>query len=293
MSSLIRALLGGVIDYAGLFPPAKLSMTQTVENFARYRVCSESWMLGRLIVPLSRLSEFEESAAPYECYWPLSVIGQGSLSADLEQIARFNERRSDDHDMQIVSLEKRLSANDEVSAGDLASLNELEIYFEVSATDQESIPRLAARGLMAKIRTGGLDASAFPSVSELSTFLVNCNDSNLASKATAGLHHPLRANRKASSAADSPEVEMHGFLNLFIASAMLCASAIDLDQLQEILSEREAKAFQFNNDQVRWKDVTANVDQVEQARRDRVRSFGSCSFDEPIEDLKAMGLLPT
>jgi hypothetical protein len=292
MSSLIRALLGGVIDYAGLFPPAKLSMAETVQNFSRYRISSESWMLGRLIVPIARIEEFEEAASHYECYWPLSVIGEGSLSEDLADIASFNERRSEDHDMQIVSLEKRLTGQEELAAHDLATLNGLEVYFEIPATSEDDVARLAARGLMAKIRTGGLVPEAFPSTAQLATFLTNCHESQLASKATAGLHHPLRAPRKATAEATAPIVEMHGFLNLFIASAMLHAHAIDSSQLADILNEQDIAAFEFSNEQVRWRDAAIDVEQIEAARRNRVRSFGSCSFDEPVEDLKQLNLLP-
>jgi hypothetical protein len=62
MHDSMRALLSRLIDYAGLFPPAKLDMATTISNYARYREGDDAWMLGRLIVPASRLDEFEEAA---------------------------------------------------------------------------------------------------------------------------------------------------------------------------------------------------------------------------------------
>src|SRR5579871_4947635 len=61
MSASLRALLAGVIDYAGLFPPAKLPLDRAVRHYARYRTEPEGWMLGRFVCPASRLMEL----APY------------------------------------------------------------------------------------------------------------------------------------------------------------------------------------------------------------------------------------
>lgn len=63
----IRFLLENLIDYAGLFPPAELTMAEAVRNYAAYRHSEHNWMLGRFIVPASRLQEFEQAAA--SC-WP-------------------------------------------------------------------------------------------------------------------------------------------------------------------------------------------------------------------------------
>ena len=59
----MEALLAQLIDYAGLFPPAKLDMGPTVRNYADYVAGDDAWMLGRLIVPVGRLEEFEAAAA--------------------------------------------------------------------------------------------------------------------------------------------------------------------------------------------------------------------------------------
>ncbi|MEI7876916.1 MAG: hypothetical protein WCI96_03230 [Planctomycetota bacterium] len=57
-----RLLLDSILDYAGLFPPAQLGMQPTVENFSRYRKGPDSWMLGRLVVPVARFPEFVAKA---------------------------------------------------------------------------------------------------------------------------------------------------------------------------------------------------------------------------------------
>ena len=65
MSEHLRALLHHVVDYAGLFPPAKLDMQPTVDNYAAALAGADQWMLGRLIVPVKRLDEFEACAAAH------------------------------------------------------------------------------------------------------------------------------------------------------------------------------------------------------------------------------------
>ncbi len=58
----VRALLSEIVDYAGLFPPSQLSMSEAVSNYATYKNSNHSWMLGRFVVPVNRLDEFAESA---------------------------------------------------------------------------------------------------------------------------------------------------------------------------------------------------------------------------------------
>src|SRR5216683_631476 len=72
--SALRALLTGLIDYAGLFPPSALDMPAAVRNYAAYRLSEHAWALGRFVVPLARLKEFEQAAADRRD-WKLSVLG--------------------------------------------------------------------------------------------------------------------------------------------------------------------------------------------------------------------------
>ena len=61
----LQALMAGVIDYAGLFPPARLDMSTTIANYAGYLGSADAWALGRIIVPAARLEEFEQHAAAH------------------------------------------------------------------------------------------------------------------------------------------------------------------------------------------------------------------------------------
>ena len=50
-SSAFRSFMGGLVDYAGLFPPASLDMAAAVDEYAAHRAEQEAWMLGRSSQP--------------------------------------------------------------------------------------------------------------------------------------------------------------------------------------------------------------------------------------------------
>jgi hypothetical protein len=109
----------------------------------------------------------------------------------------------------------------------------------------------------------------------------------VAFKATAGLHHPVRAPQALTYAADSPRAVTHGFLNVFLAAAFAWHGDRDLEP---VLAETDPAAFRFD-DRAHWRDRSLDAAQVRDARREFAHSFGSCSFDEPVRDLEALGLL--
>lgn len=243
----LRALLEGLIDYAGLFPPAALSMQDAVRNYARYREGEFAWALGRFVVPADRANE-----VPSE--FPLSVLGVDEQKAanadDVERIAR--------------------EANGGI------------VYVEIN--DIDLLPAIARHGLRAKIRTGGVTTDAFPAIDNVARFLRACKSAGVAFKATAGLHHPLRCVKPLTYAANAPTGTMHGFVNVFLAAAML-------EHADEILREDDARAFAFEEDGASWRGHRVSTDALRTMRREFATSFGSCSFEEPIADLQALGWL--
>ena len=125
----------------------------------------------------------------------------------------------------------------------------------------------------AKIRTVN------PSAGSLAEFLFAAAARRLPFKATAGLHHPIRT------------PAMHGFLNVFVGAVFACFG-MDRTSLTNLLNETDPHAFDFHHDGLRWRDRRLSTADVARARREFAHSFGSCSFDEPIEDLKSLGLMP-
>lgn len=287
MESAINPLLKRLFDYAGLFPPAKLPMEQTVQNYAGYRDAARSWMLGRIIVPLSRLDEFEDIAAPLGGKWRLSVVGQSNWSVDLETIREFNSRRSTERDFVIDCMERRFSIDDPPPS----NLSDILVYCEVPPTDNDSLSAIRNHGLMAKVRCGGLDRNAFPNDSSLAQFLATCHSLALPFKATAGLHHPLKSTRPATDSEGADVVDMHGFFNLTIAACFLYAGLIGQAEVEAILSVRSLEEFKVGSNALEWRDLSIDIHQITSSRDGFFHGLGSCSFVEPTEDLEQLKLL--
>jgi hypothetical protein len=109
-----------------------------------------------------------------------------------------------------------------------------------------------------------------PPLAELAGLIRSCREQSVPFKATAGLHHAIRQDGQ------------HGFVNLL-------AAAIFGDE-EAALAEKQAAAFGVADDAFRWRDRTASVDDVRRGRELFV-AFGSCSFSEPVDDLRSLGLL--
>ena len=130
----------------------------------------------------------------------------------------------------------------------------------------------------------------FPGPRDLARVMQACADEQVPFKATAGLHHPVRSLHKLTSDPGSDSVVMHGFLNVFIAAALLRAGE-ERQKINRLLEDQNTDSFHFENGYVKWKDEELDVEQIEDARKNLAIAFGSCSFDEPLSDLKKLGML--
>jgi hypothetical protein len=166
-------------------------------------------------------------------------------------------------------------------------------YFEVSTGEAlaELVTTLSIKGQRAKLRTGGVTPDAFPSSKQIIRFVRTCMAANVPFKATAGLHHPIRCFRPLTYAPNAPQGTMHGFLNLLMMAAF-ARESYRVSLLEELMEEEFEEAFHFTELGVDWRDGHALSNaHLGWLRQKRMISFGSCSFDEPIADLEAMGLL--
>lgn len=300
----LRTLLEGLIDYAGLFPPAGLVMRQSVENFETYLLSGHAWMLGRFIVPTSRLQEFQEvfqqlpkinSPAEKEPKWRLSALIGIDLAADLAVIQEFNCRRSDQQqgrEVVIDAIEMKTQTPEDIRKSASLIPPGLPTFFEIRTSQSlnENLAAIKAAGKCAKVRTGGETAPLFPPIENLVQFLAACAKSNVPFKATAGLHHPVRASHRFTYQPDSPSGAMHGFLNVFLAASFMLYG-MDASAATALLAEESAGAFQFTDAGVSWRSHSLSNSQLLHARQSSCLSFGSCSFTEPLDDLRALHLL--
>ncbi len=300
-----RILLEGMVDYAGLFPPASLTVQAAVRNYAHYRAGGSGWVLGRFVCPAAQLAQFSEKADPLlprdagAIPWRLSVTGSGDVPADLAAIAAFNERHRvcfDECGATVDCYEVKVE-----SAHDITRIHEtvpasLTTYLELPLGDRvEALVEAVARtGRRAKMRTGGTVVDAFPSARQIVRFLRAILANDVTAKATAGLHHPLRGAYRLTYEADAPTCRMFGFLNVMLAAALLVNGGAD-EQAELLLEESDPSHLEFNDIHVAWHGpegpVALGRNVLQQVRERVLVSVGSCSFTEPVDESRALGWL--
>jgi hypothetical protein len=290
------SLLASLVDYAGLFPPAGLEMEEAVEEYARHRRSPERWILGRFVVPARRLTEMETAAAPYlptlgaADPWRISALLGSDAEADVAQAVSLGHRLRGQAVVDSVELKAATPAEIEAVLAMLPP--RLTAYVEVPI-DADLAPLLSAlkgRGARAKVRTGGVTPDAIPPSAKVARLLVACAAARVPFKATAGLHHALRGTRRLTYAADSPTAAMHGFLNVFAAAGLAWLGA-PADAVEAVLQEENAEAIRVDARGLSAGDQRLSSGDVAACRTQFAMGFGSCSFVEPVADLKALGIL--
>lgn len=291
----VEALLAGSIDYAGLYPPAKLNMERAVINYQAYRNSEHSWMLGRFVVPVSDLNEFVSIARAIEPIptklWRVSVVAGGDSKEVFATIADFNSKFSDAYAVDMVEF--KISSEFELAAAAELVPHGLTAYFETDAGEQlgQLAGTIASLKQNAKIRTGGTTNDAFPEAGDIVRFIRVCAAAGIPFKATAGLHHPLRCVKPLTYEPNAPIGTMHGFLNVFLATGFTAAGC-DAETAEKILLEESIDAFEFSDAGVSWRGQhILRTALIERVRERYIHSFGSCSFTEPTMELREIGLI--
>ncbi len=319
-----------LIDYAGLFPPAKQNMHDAWRDFCAYKDSDHSWMLSNFICPASRLDELNKyfsNSTFNDRAFPLSILGSRSdnvetikskLNADIDLVRQFISSNINDtieinifethFPTSVFSLGKQVEVLElldiaEQSISDIlndqgmifyelpvigADMNQIISFIKAISIYNDSRRGAYSEGVRNrcgyKLRCGGVTADSFPSVSAVADIVITCQERGVPLKATAGLHHPLRHFSK------DVNNEMHGFLNLIGAVILADSNKLELNQIKQILSDENSNSFMFSDESFCWQELNCKHDQISNARQQSFVSYGSCSFVEPIDDLKALGI---
>lgn len=290
----MRDIFAGIVDYAGLFPPAACTMAEAVRNYHGYRNSAERWMLGSFVVAASRLEECSAALAvdaltPADP-WRLSVVMGVNTTAELARIEAFTNRW-EGRGVQVDAIECKVT-----SAGQAAAISRqiparFRRYFEVPIEGPYRPIVEAIRGAdaCAKVRTGGTTPELFPTPEQLTLFLLAATHIGVAFKATAGLHHPIRGTFPLTYAPDAPRYIMYGFVNVLLATAELARGG-DGETAQAILEDLDTRHFSRENTGIRWRDRDFSPEELASVRHGCFLGFGSCSFREPVDELRLEGL---
>jgi hypothetical protein len=288
-------LFAGIVDYAGLFPPAALPMEDAAAEFARWRRSPEAWMLGRFVLQAGRLADFARAASGLlpdggvGAPWRLSALVGPDPRVEAARIQSFNDAHAgravvDSVEARAATAAEARDVLDALPPG-VAAFVEVPLDADVAPV----LATLRERGARAKVRTGGVVPQAIPAPEALARFMGACAAAGVGWKATAGLHHPVRGEHALTYADDSPRAVVHGFVNVFAAAAFLAAGAADV--VEPVLRETDASSFRFDEEGLAWRQRRAPLSALSIARERAAASFGSCSFAEPVAGLRALGVL--
>jgi len=301
MKQALEVLLAGAVDYAGLFPPAAMDMAGAVHAYTLYLGDPQRDMLGRFVVPVVRLREFDgeasgllpigESSTP----WRLSALPGPDLVADFDLALKFNDRHAIGSDIGhavIDTLEIKAQIPEEILAATSRMPQQLSPFFEIpiSSDPAKLVDAIRRGGAFAKARTGGITSDAFPRAEDVVRFMVRCRDARVAFKLTAGLHHPIRAEYRLTYDDNAPRGVMFGYLNMFVAAGLAWSGA-DESTVLAALNSRSASDFTYTEEAMVFGGRSVAVSTIRDARQNFISSFGSCSFREPVDELAALSLL--
>ena len=289
----LTAAFARFFDYAGLFPPAGLSLEDVMGRYGEHRRGPHAWMLGRVIVPAERLEDAQAAAraagATGDEPWPVSVlVGDARKSRDVVSgVLALNRPGTG---IVVEAIEATADTDDEIRELGAIWPAELDRYVEIPTGDDPAglLAALGATGQQGKVRAGGITTDKFPSAAELGRVLARAARAGVALKATAGLHHAIRGSYRLTYEPGSAAGVMHGFVNLLLAATLLRAGRIDEDLADACLDDDRPEAFKLSGRAGSWLNGVVTYGEVSHARESLLRSVGTCSFDEPIAEIDAL-----
>ena len=333
MKESLRTFMNGLIDYAGLFPPADLPLNEAIEEYVSQLKSNNSSMLSRFIIHTSKLNDLEQFLPLFSDLdaLRLSVLGGGGNSDDdylnkitgnIADITKFREKHGEKIEIDVIECKMPSNSPSRKTMIEVTTLlneNGLTHYHEFlklpeinmnystdvdeSIWDEEIVPTVELLSKMKntgiKLRCGGVVKEAFPTVEQIAAMIQTCVIAEVPMKFTAGLHHPIR------HFAEEYDEYMHGFINTF-GAGIFATTFPKPNNLQEkyrmfillshMIDDQNAENFSFTNNSLIWKvgddrDTEFEIDdeKIKTAREKSMISYGSCSFQEPIDDLSQLG----
>jgi hypothetical protein len=272
-----------LVDDAAVFPPGNAPLPEAVADYRQHGSQPHAELVGPFVVSDVRLPELVELLDESEFGVPLPVTvvvtgGAGALAPAAAWATRTSRLELRGLEIALRDLDDLASAARRVvAAADVGT--DTPVYVEPPLMQAPTpswfgaLDEVAAADLRLKLRTGGLEAEAFPTAAALGTAIDAALDRELPFKCTAGLHRAVRHR------AEETGFEHHGFLNVLLA----VRATLDGDDATAVLEEREARALVARLQE-------AGSDSLVRARR-WFTSFGCCGVTDPYDDLVSLGLL--
>ncbi|MDA2810902.1 hypothetical protein O4J56_09670 [Nocardiopsis sp. RSe5-2] len=294
-------LFARMLDDAALFPPGNAPMERAVPRHRALRqgpsadyvgpfIVADAWLGDLEAVLAEEAGESAGRAGPAEALEITITVpgGPAAVGPALQRARRMPGVRVVGAEAAAVPASAPAGGADPVAAVRTAA-QALTEHLPEGALGYVEVPRgadpapamaaLAGAGHRAKFRTGGTAADAFPSEAELAARIAAAVDAQVPFKCTAGLHNAVRHTGAGTG------FEHHGFLNVLLAADALLRGA-HITGAEGVLGERDGKTL------AREARTVLADEHRSRAVRAAFTGFGTCSVDEPLEDLEALGLPP-
>lgn len=310
----LRALMDNVIDYAGIFPPGNLPLEEAVRNYRRYLDDDDSWMLRSFVLPISKLNNLEQYMDLFSTDKKirLSLIITKSNSVeefdnvckqDYQELVTFLEKYQDRAVVESFEVPLPTASPTEDVLNNVSKFAEAfhaiafcemteplsTVWIRNMNRTMDAIKKFNLKNpeneLGYKLRTGGIKSELFPSIEQVAATLTRSTTDQIPIKFTAGLHHPIRMFR------NEVQSKMHGFLNIFLGYIFQVSDGLNQNQLEKILSDESGVNFEFSDNEIKWRDYKVSSTCIHDIRSQLLSSFGSCSFDEPRDDLRSLNFV--
>src|SRR4051794_18772327 len=289
----VPTYLNAFVDDAAIFPPGNAPLEQAVADHVNHREEEYADLVGGFVVSdlkVADLSSVLEERGSANVSEPLGINlvvtgGAGAIAPAVTWVARSEglalraiEFALRDEENLAHNAQRLIQVVDSIED----QLGDVVVHAEPPLPPDTpthgwlaALDELAAREIHLKFRTGGATEDLFPSSPRLAVCIESALDRELPFKCTAGLHHAVRHRDEHTG------FEHHGFLNV-LAATRTALDGAGVDEVAKVLVEPDAAA------------LTGSLEptSLERARR-WFRSFGSCSIDEPLDDLTTLGLLET
>ena len=204
----------------------------------------------------------------------------------------------------IDTVEMKAESVEDVRAARGWASRNFEVYCEapLGPEMERVLDAIARAGLHAKIRTGGTTPEAIPSFERVAAFLCGCVARGVVAKATAGLHHVVTGDHVLGTRGSDATARMLGFLNIVLGAGIAegagraAAQSADIcTTVAHLLAVAEVPTW-IGHAQVAWGDgrgpiIEGPLEQFAVSGRAIIRSIGTCSFEEPVDDARRIGLI--
>ncbi len=299
----LKLFLTKLIDYAGLFPPAKLQLKPALHNYINDIKCSDKWMLSQFILPLINLNNISDGMMNgFSRKFPLKLsLLSNELGLDINQLILFKDKYNDKVEfsglesriLDIYSFHSILEKTNKVQNKNQLGMSS---FFELPTQENwidkmnKSVEIITEFNINHnsnfgfKLRCGGVEPDMFPSPENIAETIIICIQNQIPMKFTAGLHHPIRHYN------DSVQTKMFGFFNIFIGGMLAKKYRFSRVELIEALIDESSNNFKFEEEGLSWKKFNLSNKEIKQFRENDFISYGSCSFNEPREDLTKLGI---